>query len=102
MNYKMVFVNMPVKKAETKDYGKNTNKEILLKVEILEIARLLEQIAHEKETETTNKPMIGDIGGIVIVFIGTVKYDTDNGKYEHYNYPMFLTIAYICYPMHQK
>lgn len=84
MNYKMVFVNMPVKKAETKENGKNTNKEILLKVEILEIAYLLERVAHEKETEATDESMIGDKWGIVIVFIGTVKYNADDGENKHY------------------
>ena len=102
MKYKMAFVNMPVKQTETEEQGRGANEQILMKIESLEITCLLEQVSHEEETETTDKPMIGDKGSIVIKFISTIKYDTDNGEYEHYSFPMFLTIAYIGYPMHQE
>ena len=62
----------------------------------LEPTFLLEEVAHKEETEATDQTMIGDIGGIMIVFVGSIEYHGDDGKYQHDNFSMFALIEHVC------
>ena len=40
--------------------------------------------------------MIGDIGGIMVVFVGAIENHGDDGEYQHDSFAMFAFIEYFC------
>jgi len=59
-----------------------------MKMGALEISCLSEKIAHKEETETTYKAIIGNERHVMIIFVGTIQNDANDGKEEHYGLPM--------------
>ena len=62
----------------------------------LEIAFLLEEIAHKEETEATDQSMIGDIWGVVVVLVGSIENHGDDGKYQHDRFTVLALIEHVC------
>lgn len=93
-------MDMPIKKEDAEGKGRAPYQQIFLEIESLKITCLLEQVAHKEKTKTAYKTMIGDIGSIMVVFVGTVKYDADDCEKGHQRLPMLQPITAICYIMH--
>ena len=102
MKNKLIFVDMPVEQGNTQKQGGYSDRDISIKVEALHVTSLLEEIPHKEEANTTNESVESDIRCIVPVFVGTVKNHADYSDGKHDRFSLFLSVADICYPMHQE
>lgn len=98
----MVFVDMPVKKDDADEQGRETYKEIIPEVEVLLIVCMTEEIPHEEKAEAAYESMECDIGRKTPVFICAIKYDADDGKEEHNNLSIVIPIAKVSNPVHEE
>lgn len=63
---------------------------------------MLEEVTHEKETNTTDESVECDVGGKVVVFVGAIENHANDRNDEHDESALFLSVADICNPVHQK
>ncbi len=73
MEGEYVFVDMPVEEDEACQSGGDAYGQVFFKVECFEVPPLLKEVAQEEETKATYQAVISNIGGIVIVFVGTIE-----------------------------
>lgn len=102
MKQETVFVDMTIENNEAQKQGRDADKKILCRAYFSEPVHLTKQIAHEEKTYTSDKSVICQIWRIVIIFVSTIEYDTDNGYDKHQNLSMFLAIADVCNQLHYK
>ena len=72
MDDDLVFVNMPIENNQTQCKGRKPSNEVFLEVCFFEPSRFSDQMSHEEETDTTNKPVECEIGGEMVILVGAI------------------------------
>ena len=97
-----VLVDVPVEESDARQQGGQSYGEVTAQPGALEQARLPEQVTHEEEAQAAHKPVEGDVGGKVILFVGTIQQHTEQRERQHDSLSVTATVAEVGDDVHQQ
>ena len=102
MQDEIAFVYVPVKQNEAGEQGGCADKQVFSESLLFQFTPLLVEIAQEEETQAADESVVGDVWGIVVVFVGAVQDHGCDGEYKHYGFAMLVLVEHVCYDMHYE